>query len=217
MANAGARLRRDHRWTIQSKGKCGSLSFGREDDMAFLPKVEESSATGVVGEVFAAFRETKGTPFVPNFFKILASAPTVLQGTWQVYRDVGHFGEVPRTIKEMIFVAISQARNCKYCEAAHMAICRLFGVGKETLEILTRDLRELKPGRTRDVIRFGMKAGLEPQSVTQEDYDVLRRHGLSDAEIVEVIGMAAFSVYANIVADSTRVEIDSGFEDILKS
>jgi len=185
--------------------------------MAFLPRVEESAAKGVVGEVFTAFRTTKGTPFVPNFFKTLASAPTVVQGTWEVYRDVGHYGEVPRTIKEMIFVAISQARNCKYCEAAHMAICRLFGVTKETLETLTRDLKSLEPGRTRDVIRFGVKAGLDPQSVTQEDYDVLRRHGLSNAEIVEVIGMAVFSVYANIVADSTRVEIDSGFQDILNS
>ncbi|HEX7899944.1 MAG TPA: peroxidase-related enzyme [Planctomycetota bacterium] len=185
--------------------------------MAFLPIVEESAAKGVAAEVFTAFRRTKGTPFVPNFFKTLASAPTVAQGTWNVYRDVGHYGDVPRTIKEMLFVAISQARDCKYCEAAHLAICRLFGIDKETLETLTRDLASLKPGRTRDVIRFGVKAALDPQSVSQEDYDVLRRHGLSDAEIVEVIGMAAFSVYANIVADATRVEIDPAFEEILKA
>ena len=185
--------------------------------MPFIPTLEESSAQGTVAGVFSAFKETKGTPFVPNFFKTLAHSPTVAQGTWSVYRDVGHFGKVPKTIKEMLFVAISQARNCRYCEAAHLAICRLFGLEKETLETLTRDLNALKPGRTRDVIKFGLKAALEPQGVTQEDYDLLRRHGLADEEIVEIIGMAAFSVYANIVADATRVEIDSGFEHILNS
>ena len=185
--------------------------------MAFLPMIEESSAQGIAADVFSAFKQTKGTPFVPNFFKTLANSPTVAQGTWNVYRDVGHHGKVPKTIKEMLFVAISQARGCRYCEAAHQAICRLFGVDKEALETLSRDLNALKPGRTRDVIKFGLKAALEPQSVTQEDYDLLRRHGLADEEIVEIIGMAAFSVYANIVADATRVEIDSGFERILKS
>ena len=185
--------------------------------MAFLPMTEESAAQGVVAEVFSAFRTTKGTPFVPNFFKTLANSPTVAQGTWNVYRDVGHYGKVPKSIKEMLFVAISQARNCKYCEAAHLAICRLFGVDRETLETLTRDLNALKPGRTRDVIRFGIKVALTPQAVAQADYDGLRDHGLTDEEIVEVIGMAAFSVYATIVADSTRVEIDSGFTQIINS
>src|SRR5204863_8157987 len=104
--------------------------------MAFLPMIEESAAQGVNAEVFSAFRQTKGTPFVPNFFKILANAPTVALGTWNVYRDVGHYGKVPKSIKEMLFVAISQARGCKYCEAAHQAICRLFGVDKEALKIL---------------------------------------------------------------------------------
>ena len=42
--------------------------------MAFLPMIEESAAQGVNAEVFSAFRQTKGTPFVPNFFKI---RPTV--------------------------------------------------------------------------------------------------------------------------------------------
>lgn len=185
--------------------------------MAFLRVIEESAASGVNAEVFSAFRKTKGTPFVPNFFKTLANAPIVAQGTWSVYRDVGHYGKVPKSIKEMLFVAVSQARGCKYCEAAHQAICRLFGVDKETLETLARDLNELKPGRTRDVIKFGVKAALEPQSIAQEDYDGLRRHGLSDEEIVEVIGMAAFSVYANIVADATRVETDAEFDRIIKS
>jgi hypothetical protein len=38
------------------------------------------------------------------------------------------------------------------------------------------------------------------------------RHGLKQSEIVEIIGMSAFAVYANIIADATAMEPDEMFE-----
>lgn len=42
-------------------------------------------------------------------------------------------GALPRTIKEMLFVAISQDRKCRYCEAAHIACCRMLGIDASTI------------------------------------------------------------------------------------
>jgi len=42
----------------------------------------------------------------------------------------------------------------------------------------------------------------------------LRRHGLKRSEIVELIGMSAFAVYANIVADATAMEPDDMFDSV---
>ena len=78
------------------------------------------------------FRQDKSTSFVPNFFKTMANSPTAVRGTWDVYRQVGHRGVVPTALKEMIFVVISVARNCKYCESAHLAFCKVLGVDSET-------------------------------------------------------------------------------------
>lgn len=79
--------------------------------MPVLPPIDEMTAQGDVARVFAEFRRTKGTPFVPNFFKTLAHAPAAMEGTWNVYRDVGSQGLLPTALKEMLFVAIAAARG----------------------------------------------------------------------------------------------------------
>jgi hypothetical protein len=69
-----------------------------------FPLIDEVTAQGDMVRVFADFRRTKGTAFVPNFFKTLANAPTAMEGTWNVYRDVGNRGLLPTALKEMVFV-----------------------------------------------------------------------------------------------------------------
>ncbi len=44
--------------------------------MPAFPLIDEATAQGDVARVYADFRRTKGTAFVPNFFKTLATAPT---------------------------------------------------------------------------------------------------------------------------------------------
>ena len=60
--------------------------------MPGFPLIDEATAQGDVARIFAEFRRTKGTAFVPNFFKTLAGAPAAMEGTWNVYRDVGQSG-----------------------------------------------------------------------------------------------------------------------------
>jgi CheY-like chemotaxis protein len=40
-------------------------------------------------------------------------------------------GLVPRTLEEMLFTAISKERACRYCEAAHLACCRMLAFGPD--------------------------------------------------------------------------------------
>jgi alkylhydroperoxidase family enzyme len=65
----------------------------------------------------------------------------------------------------------------------------------------------------RDMIMFAMKCAREPQAMTTDDYDGLRKHGFSQAQIMELVGMAALAVYANIIADATGMEADRMFDD----
>jgi len=50
--------------------------------------------------------------------------------------------------------------------------------------------------------------------LTDDDYDKLRRHGLPQSEIVEIVGMSALAVYANIIADATAMDPDEMFNSI---
>lgn len=130
--------------------------------MSILPLVGEDSNEGV-RQVFEEFRQDKSTSFVPNFFKTMANSPTAVRGTWDVYRQVGNLGVVPTVLKEMIFVVISAARNCKYCESAHLAFCKVLGVDSETMADLVQNLDLIRPVRLRDILKFSVTCALNPQ------------------------------------------------------
>ena len=154
--------------------------------MPAFPIIDEVMAQGDVARVFADFRRTKGTAFVPNFFKTLANAPAAMEGTWNVYRDVSNRGLLPTALKEMLFVAISAARNCQYCTTAHLAFCTLLGVDPATLVLLDTNISAIEPPRTRAVIHFAVRCATDPASLTAADYDALRAQGITDAELVEI-------------------------------
>lgn len=120
--------------------------------------------------MFEEIRREKRLPFVPNFFKTLAHAPQALEATWMAYRGTTTRGALPEALKEMIFVAISVARDCKYCKAAHLAFCSLLNVEPEDLAALTENIDALRPERTRDIIRFSVKCALEPRNLEPSDY-----------------------------------------------
>ncbi|HYQ18610.1 MAG TPA: hypothetical protein VEQ58_22695, partial [Polyangiaceae bacterium] len=113
--------------------------------------------------------------------------------------------------KEMMFVAISRARQCRYCEAAHLACCRMLGIEPADLEVLISNVTDISPPKVRDIILFGLKCASSPQVLSDADFERLRGHGLSASEITEIISMSALAVYANVIADATGMEPDSMF------
>lgn len=176
--------------------------------MARFSMIEEKDATGETRRIFQEILEVKHLRKVPNFFKTLAANLPVLQGTWNVYRNVSTRGSIPESVKEMMFVAISVARKCKYCEVAHVAFCRILKVDPETCENLVRNMDAIKPERTRDIIRFAVKTAVDPKSLGDPDYKSLAKHKISPEEIEEIVAMSAFANYAITVADSLQLELD---------
>jgi uncharacterized peroxidase-related enzyme len=191
------------------------VNSAREGAMARLQLVSERGAQGEVGRVYAEIRETLGISFVPNFFKTLANSPTALRATWEAYRNNSWRGTVPTVLKEMMFVAISAARDCRYCEIAHLAFCKQLGADQGTRRSLVENLDALAPRRSGDVVRFAVKAAMTPAALDSTDYKRLHDHGISDAEIAEILAMTAFSMYATILADSLHLSVDAEFDQIL--
>ena len=176
--------------------------------MAKFSIVADATASEATHRIYKQILDVKHLRFVPNFFKTLANSQAVLEGTWSVYRHVSTRGSISEVLKEMIFVAISAAKKCEYCEAAHLAFCRILKVDPETCINLVNNLDGVRPERTRDIVRFGVKAGTDPKGLTDADYDALRRHGINENEIIEIVAMAAFAMYAITIADALKLEVD---------
>jgi uncharacterized peroxidase-related enzyme len=176
--------------------------------MATFSIISEVAASEETKRTYKEILKVKHLRFVPNFFKTLANSSSVLEGTWSVYRNVSTRGSISEALKEMIFVAISAAKQCTYCEAAHLAFCRILKVDPETCNNLVNNIDALRPERTRDIVRFSVKAGTDPKSLTDADYDALKRHGMDETEIIEIVAMSAFATYAITIADALKLEVD---------
>ena len=182
--------------------------------MPHIPILKPTDASLDARAVYEDFYRRMSFPSPPNFIMTQGHSPTVAKGTWGVVQNVLLLGEIPRWMKEMIFVAISNDRGCQYCTAAHVACCRMLGVDPLLLQDLVKDVNAIADLRLRDIILFALHCSRNPQNLTAEDFDKLRAHHLKRSEIVEIIGMAALAVYANIIADATAMSPDEMFSTI---
>lgn len=182
--------------------------------MGTIAPLEPADASPEIREVYRDFQRRMGFPAPPNFIKTQGHSLAVARGTWGLVQNVLVGGELPRTLKEMMFTAISQDRACRYCEAAHLACCRMLGIDEESIDRLLSNLDSLAPERTRDIIRFSVKCARDPQGLEEADFEALRGHGLSPSEIVEIISMSALAVYANTLADATGMQPDEMFSEL---
>jgi uncharacterized peroxidase-related enzyme len=179
--------------------------------MPHLSTLEPDSAPQEVVAVYHDFQRRMGFPAAPNFIKTQGHSLAAARGTWGLVQNVLIGGVLPRTLKEMMFVAISQARKCRYCEAAHIACCRMLGIEPRELEVLVSNVDLMSPPKARDIIMFGLKCAEAPQSLTSVEFEGLRAHGLGESEIAEIVSMSALAVYANIIADATGMMADEMF------
>ena len=182
--------------------------------MPHIPILPPDNAPKDVNAVYEEFYRRMSFPSAPNFITTQGHSSTVVRGSWEAVRNVLVTGVLPRWQKEMMFVAISKDRECRYCTAAHIACCRMLGVKPELLESLVRSVTTIPDPKLRDMIQFALKCSREPRAVTEADHEALRQHGLSRSEIMELIAMSAFAVYANIIADATAMESDQIFDTL---
>lgn len=149
-----------------------------------------------------------------NGLTSMGARPDLLSGVWEFTKSVIVQGSLPPTVKEMVGMVIAMQNNCRYCTVGHTHALESMGVPTEVIKNCASD-PELTavPLPQRAMVQFALKAARSPRSVTDEDLQNLRDHGLSDGEIIELIMMASWSTMINIWTDVSRVAVD-GEEEI---
>ncbi len=179
--------------------------------MSQFPILEETEVTDPhVREIYDQIKADLGFGIVPNLFKSMASSPNFLKTNWFHFRSTVLQGLLPRTLKEMVGVAISQVNDSQYALKVHLHGLTALGISEEVLRLLVADFANCPlPERQKSIITFGVKAATKPQSITTADYQHLRDQGLDEAEIFEVIATANLFTGINQYTDSIDLEIDS--------
>lgn len=106
---------------------------------ATVRMVEEADAQGKVADIFADIKQTKNIDFVPNFWRTLATNPTLLELIWTELKTLMHPEALRReskldpTTREIIALAVSATNGCDYCINSHTTALRKLGMDVETL------------------------------------------------------------------------------------
>lgn len=110
-----------------------------QNRVATVRPVDESEASPAVAAIFADLKRTKKIDFVPVFWRVIASSPSLLEAVWTSLKSIMHPEAVGRTARldartrEIIAVAVSATNGCPYCVNSHTAALRKIGVDQETL------------------------------------------------------------------------------------
>jgi uncharacterized peroxidase-related enzyme len=160
--------------------------------------------------VFDEITAELGFGMVPNLFKSMATNPDILEANWKKFKATMLAGSIPRTLKEMIGVAISQANNSQYALQVHLHGLSALGMSEEVLQTLVSDFDACPlPNREKAVIRFGLQAATDPRGIKDEHYEALTKLGLDQGEIFEIIATANLFTEVNQYTDSIKLEIDA--------
>jgi uncharacterized peroxidase-related enzyme len=171
--------------------------------MARLPSISNETASPEQAELFAGIKGKIG--IVPNLYRVTANAPAVLKGLLSL-GDALAGGTFDARTREAIALAVAGENHCDYCASAHSAISASLKV--EPAEIAARLAGHSSDPRLQAILTFARRVVAERGLVSDADLSAARAAGLSDAEIVEVVGNVVVNLFTNYLNHVADTEID---------
>jgi uncharacterized peroxidase-related enzyme len=183
----------------------------KEKEMSYLETVGEASAEGDVAVIYARDIERMG--YLPNYSRLFSLHPQAYEA-WR-----GLIGAIARPMDERRYelatVGAAGRLRSTYCSLAHGKILAdKFYEPAEVRAIVEDPDASVLEEVDALVFEFAAKVADDATSVSEEDIEALRRVGLSDREIFDVVLAAAARSFFSKVLDATGTLADSVYNDI---
>ncbi|NUR09013.1 MAG: peroxidase-related enzyme [Nocardioidaceae bacterium] len=171
----------------------------------FIDPVAEEQAEGALADYYRSQRAAWG--FLPNYAGAFATRPEVAEA-WQRLNLAVRDG-MDRRRFELATIAAARALRSTYCTAAHSKFLRdVCGDEQAVAAIAERPDGSGLEAQDRAVYAFAAKVATDASSVEQEDVDVLRAAGLSDADVADVVFAASARAFFTKVLDGLGARLD---------
>jgi uncharacterized peroxidase-related enzyme len=179
--------------------------------MTFIETVPEGDASGELTQMYETDREMFG--HVPNFTRAFSHRPDVyaawrqLNGALKANMDLRRY--------ELATVAAARRLRSSYCTLAHGSVLMDKFVTPDELAAIVSDHQAagLEPVDVA-VMNLADKVAQDATSVTQADIDALRAHGLSEADVFDVIAAAAARCFFSKVLDGVGAQPDAKYAEL---
>jgi len=150
--------------------------------------------------------------YVANYTRVFALAPDVYAAWRQLGAAVA--GGMDNRRYELVTLAAARRLRSRYCSLAHAGVLVDRYVDADTLDAMVRDhtAAGLDPVDVA-IMDFAAQIAGDPASATAEQVEALRRHGLSEADIFQVVlAVMARRFFAGTL-DATGAVPDSALLD----
>jgi AhpD family alkylhydroperoxidase len=164
--------------TKNSLKSCGILLV-----IKYIQAVYPKSAEGLVASVYSQIKRDFGRIVEP--FLLHSPLPELLAGVWIACRETELVGNVSRSIKEAVAVAVSIQNQCPYCIDAHSIMLNADGEKALAQAIVKAELDKIKDSQTRGIVDWALKGSA---------VDFTR------VEAAEIVGTAVYFHYMNRMA-----------------
>jgi len=134
------------------------------------------------------------------YFRLLVRDPEVLEARTRTDKDIFYNPDagLPRAERELAAAATSRFNGCIYCASVHARFAATYSKRAEDVDRLLADgVGADLDARWKAIVAASVALTSTPIAFGPDHVDALRRVGLDDASIVDVINAASFFNWAN--------------------
>jgi uncharacterized peroxidase-related enzyme len=180
--------------------------------------MEYEDAPESVQEIYDDIFEYLGNEGLVDYFKVLGNYnAVVLEVTWHALKNILVKGELPRSLKELVFVAVSNEKSCSYCTDIHTAMCKILNVNEGDIQSVLEKATNLNPKRVKLSIDFSKKMAINPASIVEADHHILLESGLTKSQIFELMALVSLVNYSNTLAQGMMIDVDQKVMSLLNN
>jgi len=169
-----------------------------QDELGWLPWLDPLPETDLTERHFSGLVDRSRAK--SDYFRLLARDPEVLEARTKTDKDIFYntADGLPRAERELAAAATSRYNGCIYCASVHARFATAHSRRRDDVQrLLDQGVGADLGPRWNAVVRASVALAATPIAFGHEHVEELRRVGLDDAEIVDVINSAAFFNWAN--------------------
>ncbi len=178
--------------------------------MSFIKTTAVQDAKGDVREMYE--RQQREWGYVPNYAKSFSPRPAVME-RWGLL-----LAELRRPLDDRTFelVTVAAALELKHtpCSLAHGNQLKPFFSNGEIRAIVEQQPCDAVTEAEWEMMRFSRKVAADASTITADDVQGLKDHGLSDADVFDIAAAAAGRAFFTKVLDAVGSLPDAGFNAI---
>jgi uncharacterized peroxidase-related enzyme len=171
--------------------------------MSRISPVDPAKAEGKARDLLAAVHKALGV--TPNVFRVAAQSPATLEGLLNLNGALAG-GTLDAKIREAIALAVAQQNGCDYCLSAHVVLGKRAGLSEADITLARQG--SASEGKAAAAVGLAKAVVQRRGMVSEGEIAEAGRAGLSEAEIVEVVGNVVVNIFTNYLNHVARTEVD---------